>query len=103
MLKRIIFYPILLIYLFFSTISLIYKENKYDYINKINSKEIYLPVDSDTVLFITMMLYSSIFFAVILLVFTLLILKRKEKIIISFLLVLFSILSIWRLIILDIY
>ena len=102
MLKRIIFYPILLAYLIFSTIFLVYEENKYDLINDINSKnDIYLPPDSDTVLFITIMLYMSIAVALILLVFTLLILKREEKIFIGFLLVFFSVLSIWRLIVLG--
>lgn len=103
MLKRIIFYPILLVYLLFSVIFIIYEENKYDLINHLDSKNnIYLPPDSDTVLLITIMLYISRAIAFILLVFTLFTLKRKEKIIIGFFLLVFlSCFSIWRLIILG--
>ncbi|NJO18454.1 MAG: hypothetical protein HC877_22780 [Thioploca sp.] len=105
MLKRIIFYPILVGHLLFSEISLLYEKNKYNLINQMYSNgehsNYYLSSESDTLLFITMMLYVSLISACILLIFTVIVLKREEKIIIGFLLVLLSCFSIWKLIILG--
>lgn len=101
MLKRILFYPIFIGHLLFSGIFFLYEENKYELINQMNvqSGKIndYLSPDSDTVLFITMMLSVSLVSACILLIFTLVVLRREEKIITGFLLIIFSGLSIWRL------